>query len=490
MEEVGGSSFFYGACISMYSFSKICVMPLVGIWSDRDRMIRPLICCLLFCILGNVLYASAQWLQSAWFILLGRCLIGIGSSSGVLSSSFITRVTTAETRTKVLTTINVLNMLALVLGPITNLVTTQVEFHTPIPGLSFNALTNPGWLMAFLMTLLLIVTLLTFEEPPRLPAALPPNVNGNTGRLSNPNRLSQSEVNAAEEEFLALDGRGSDQTRGEGETLREELGNRGSRSQAANGDSRREAVADARNGNVPGKESQENFLYVLRRMVMQHGIWVFFIVSWNNNFTLSGLETALPAVNRRMFDFNAFDNSLAYCVLGAIIGTAFVILKFFGDAFSDRALLLSGTTLFLLGSAFACISSPLNSDPEIFVIGLSMTPIIFAVPILAAPNVSLYTKTLEHLGGGAYIGGFMGILQTVSSISRMCSPLFTGFALTYRGVRLLFMLPMLFSAVTLFALAARWTKLRIPKAQQDGELLGEGLVDAEEPLLDAELGGQ
>ena len=422
VEEVGGSSFFYGACISMYSFSKICVMPLIGMWSDRDRMIRPLLFCLCFCILGNLMYASAQWLQSAWFILFGRCLIGIGSSSGVLSSAFITRVTTAETRTRVLTTINVLNMLALVLGPITNLVTTQVHFDTPIAGLSFNDLTNPGWLMAFLITILLVITLLTFEEPPRLPS----EATGDRNRDRETDRETDRDTDTA-----------------------------------------------GMNG------ANEMFLEKLWRMITMHGIWVFFIVSWNNNFTLSGLETALPAVTRRMFDFNAFDNSLTYCALGAIIAMAFIVLKTFGDAFSDRTLLFVGTSLFLIGSACASISSPMNSDPNTIIMAASMVPIIFAVPILAAPNIALYTKTLEKYGCGGQIGGFVGVLQTVSSISRMCSPLFTGFALSYRGVRLLFMLPLVFSAVTLLALTANWKRLNLGKPLKVTNATGT----AEEPLL-------
>ena len=38
VETLGGSNLFYGACVGLFSFARLCAMPLVGLWSDMRPM--------------------------------------------------------------------------------------------------------------------------------------------------------------------------------------------------------------------------------------------------------------------------------------------------------------------------------------------------------------------------------------------------------------------------------------------------------------------
>lgn len=168
IDRLGGSSLFYGCCISVFSLTRVCAMPVVGYWSDKVNMFQPLFFTISLSLLGNLLYASSEWLGSPWFVLIGRAMVGIGASSGTLTMSYVTRCSSKENRTKVMTTISAFNMSALVLGPVTNLITKDIHWHSPLDGLDFNEVTNPGWLMVLVLGVLLVVTTFTFEEPPSL----------------------------------------------------------------------------------------------------------------------------------------------------------------------------------------------------------------------------------------------------------------------------------------------------------------------------------
>ena len=70
--------FYYGLCISIYNLVAVLADLVIGRIADRSRNIKLAVCmCLLFGILGNVLYAVYF---SPILLIIGRAIVGIHES--------------------------------------------------------------------------------------------------------------------------------------------------------------------------------------------------------------------------------------------------------------------------------------------------------------------------------------------------------------------------------------------------------------------------
>jgi len=153
--------------MASFSFFRVCFMPVLGWWSDQRPMIEPFMFSLVLALVGNIFYGCAEWADSKYFILVGRSFVGMAAANTTLSMAYITRITTNNTRTKALATLNGINLLGIVMGPATNLALTW-SLDTGIEGLQLNKYTNPGFVMFFIVLIIVGIMACTFKEPERI----------------------------------------------------------------------------------------------------------------------------------------------------------------------------------------------------------------------------------------------------------------------------------------------------------------------------------
>lgn len=116
---------------------------------------------------GNVLYGCADFLKSKHAILIGRVLIGLGAGSNSLTNAYVVRESTKEERTKYLAIMSLCNMLAMMMGPASNLLIDKLNIKVGSSGLIINKMTGAGFLPAVLVLLLVVFLLIVFKEPKR-----------------------------------------------------------------------------------------------------------------------------------------------------------------------------------------------------------------------------------------------------------------------------------------------------------------------------------
>uniref|UniRef100_A0A7S2W7R3 Major facilitator superfamily (MFS) profile domain-containing protein n=1 Tax=Mucochytrium quahogii TaxID=96639 RepID=A0A7S2W7R3_9STRA len=372
-EQLHGSNFFYGMSMAAFSAARVCFMPVLGTWSDRRPMIEPFMFSIMLALCGNVMYATAQWANSCWFVLIGRALIGMGAANTTLSMSYITRITTSETRTKALATLNGVNLIGIVMGPATNLLI-NFTIKTPIDGLVLNKFTNPGWFMFLVLVVVLILMGCFFQEPAK--------IQGNQVER----RESFAEM---EQASLILADDGLDQ---------------------------------------PLITSSESWQKMFLRLLIKESLWVHFVISFVSNFILAELETAMPKLTNVDFGWSTLENSAMYAVIGVLTAITLVSTGILSKHHSDRTFILVGTVLYGIALLIACLTMRKNPSLTVFIIVCSL--LVVASPITDSPNLAFYSKRLQsHPDAIPYLGLFIGFIQASNAVSRTIAPLYAGWAL-------------------------------------------------------------
>ncbi len=382
---LGQSKLFYGFSMSCFSAARLLTMPILGYWSDKRPMLEPLIFSVVVSILGNILYALAWGLDTAWLILVGRIFVGIGAANVTVSMSYISRVTSAESRTKSIAMLNGLNMLGVVAGPALNLLI--VDFKTEInKRIVFNKYTNPGWFMVLILAALLFLMLTTFVEPPK---------------------QTVEEVNLLSSTRPAVPGSASS------------LSTIGSR------------FDDINEPMLNTGEMGSNNLHLTQVFgnIIRHRLWIYFLISFTSNFVLCELEVSLPALTATAYDWNTVDNSIMYAFIGVFVALNLAVLVVLSGKVSDRTFLGIGLVGDVIALTVACIVLR-HTRPSFAMFVVVSLMLIASVPLTGSPNIGLYTKTCEkHQHLKENLGFYIGVLQSVNGLSRIIGPIYAGIAL-------------------------------------------------------------
>ncbi|CAK8994696.1 Negative elongation factor B (NELF-B) (Cofactor of BRCA1) [Durusdinium trenchii] len=434
VEEMGQSKVFYGLCMAIFSAARLLFMPVLGYWSDKRPMIEAFSFSLVIEIVGNVLYGCAYGMKNPWMILLARALIGMGSANSTLSMSFITRITEQEERTKALAMLSGINLVGIVIGPATNLLVKDIDFRIGDTVLVFNHLTNPGWLMVFLLLGIFALMLLTFEEPPAAgdiggegesaPSAI--LVTSATGGGNSPSPVL----------FQTLERRYSDFS-----IMSEELQEPMIRTEDM-----------VHTGSLLG---DIRLLFFERRML------VHFVLSFCINFVTNELETALPSVTRTAYGWGSVENSTLYAIMG--LSVAFVLIGIVkSNGVADRTFIVFGHLGNILGLVVA-VGFLRSQHPSMAVLLLCTLILICVSPITGSPNMSLFSKRLQEDPRTANSMGFyIGLLQGTNGLSRVLAPIFAGVALEQSTRLLLYSGPLVLVLVSFFFVLRNFDSLRPP----------------------------
>ncbi|CAG0901415.1 unnamed protein product [Darwinula stevensoni] len=127
-----------------FSLASLFSGMLVGYWTDRSGDVRKIALLMnLFQIAGNLFYFIGFF---PWILLLGRFISGIGAGLNTVMYAEVSRSTTAEERTSVLTCMFALRQLSISFAPAYNLAIANINFQ--LGGIRVTEENFPGILMA------------------------------------------------------------------------------------------------------------------------------------------------------------------------------------------------------------------------------------------------------------------------------------------------------------------------------------------------------
>uniref|UniRef100_A0A7S2IUF4 Major facilitator superfamily (MFS) profile domain-containing protein n=1 Tax=Zooxanthella nutricula TaxID=1333877 RepID=A0A7S2IUF4_9DINO len=163
--RLGGDQMFAGLMIS-----SVPVGAMIGItmcaWSLRRITFKSLMTVLAVgTILGNVLYALAGLMNFSYTLLIARFLIGLFNLFS-LTSKYIGLTVGLKRRSEVVLYYSAMSTLGCAVGPALAALLDFFIKSVRIHNLVLDSDTVPGWCMAFVFSLFLVLVALLFEDPP------------------------------------------------------------------------------------------------------------------------------------------------------------------------------------------------------------------------------------------------------------------------------------------------------------------------------------
>jgi len=100
VDSLGGSSVLLGYSIAAFSFGRILVSPLFGMWSVSYGYSKTLLLSCSILLFGTFLYAQVQNVGRVEFLIFAQVWLGIGSGTLGVTRAFVADVTAQRHRTK------------------------------------------------------------------------------------------------------------------------------------------------------------------------------------------------------------------------------------------------------------------------------------------------------------------------------------------------------------------------------------------------------
>lgn len=154
---------FLGWVVSSYSLGQILGSPLAGRWNDHCSSKRLLIISAWVGLLSSILYSLAPGYH---YLLMSRLITGISAGFELTTElTFIANHTTMKERTAFMASVTACNVVGFIVGP--NLSSVLAMLNIKFLGLEIDQYTGPGWLLAamFLISLVLLELVFTDEDP-------------------------------------------------------------------------------------------------------------------------------------------------------------------------------------------------------------------------------------------------------------------------------------------------------------------------------------
>ncbi|KAL5727763.1 hypothetical protein ACHQM5_000919 [Ranunculus cassubicifolius] len=160
--SLGAAATVCGVVIGAMAVAQVFSSVYFSAWSNKSYF-RPLVFSSIILFLGNTLYALAYDLNSIAILLIGRLLCGFGSARAV-NRRYISDCVPLKTRMKASAGFVSASALGMACGPaLAGLLQTNFKIY----GVTFNADTLPGWVMAFAWLFYLVWLCISFKEPAR-----------------------------------------------------------------------------------------------------------------------------------------------------------------------------------------------------------------------------------------------------------------------------------------------------------------------------------
>lgn len=380
------------------------------------------------------MYGFAGKAGTAVLIITGRLIVGLGAANQTLSEAYISQVTSDRKRTKKLAVLQGIQIIGLVAGPALNILFAASNWKLGI--IEFNVMTAPGYAMVLLNVICLACTIAFIVEP---------------HDFEHSSQLKSSVVrNCSEFESMVappLSERPCSNT----VTALEDLEDEGF---LINFDSTLSSIKDELLEESKSYNFYEHFWEIL---FVRGGIFIW-TVKFTIGFEISALETALTPITEQQYQWNSFENSVAFAGLAvaSLIGVfATIVLNKFGS--SARFLIAVGNIL--LGLAFIillgfCSMETVGMIPLLLAAAL----IVMSLPVLNASSTTIYSRMIKNEPAGVWFG----YSQIAFVLGKILGPILTGYFLTHYNVHYpLFLSISLTFLVSLVVLGVYWKTLAL-----------------------------
>lgn len=429
--------YFLGLLLSAFSLTAMLSGPMFGRWSDITRKPKfPMIIGAVFEICGNVMYFMGL---SKWFLLAGRLVSGVGAGAESVILAEISRVTTEEERTGILSTMIAIRQSGLLIGPGLNVFLRLADFK--IGPFEVNKYTDPGAFMACLwcLELLLLVTCYTDLHKVK-EQELKESLNQSNGISPNETPPSYDSVTSTRLKYSVSTDVENIQS---GEDHEKQIV-----------EQTVEEPLDIRKEKLTMK-----FFY---KMYIREEIVTLLGVQFISLFSQVSLETMATPLSNKLLKWGELEISIMYCVAGVEIISVFILVRILSKHLKDRTMILFGCFLLAVANGWlmyvvprAYNDTPSENLPK-FVIGIFLD--MLALPFLFICSMSLYTKLLPK----EIQGLSQGFRRTTVGLSTIIAPLWAGSTLQWPYLMFGVMLSML--GVSLLMLLLSFSRL-LPTSQ-------------------------
>ncbi|KAG6399263.1 hypothetical protein SASPL_140739 [Salvia splendens] len=363
--SLGAAPTVCGVIIGAMAIAQIFSSVYLSAWSNKSYF-GPLVFSSLVLCAGNVMYAMAYDVNSIAVLLIGRLLCGLGSARAV-NRRYISDCVPLNYRMQASAGFVSASALGMACGPaLAGLL--QIKFK--IYEITFNQETLPGWVMAVLWLLYLVLLWITFREPARDtdvdPIPQEPNTEEQVSLENGPAQplLLKSIENEEDEE-------------GDEE------------SEEASEESRRPANSLAS-------------AYRLLTPSVKVQLLIYFMLKYAMEILLS--ESSV--VTTYYFGWTTSTVSIFLACLGlTVLPVNIVVGSYISNMFEDRQILMVSEIVVFLGILFSFNFIVPYSVPQYVVAGLVM---FVSAEVLEGVNLSLLSRVMSsRLSRGTYNGGLL-----------------------------------------------------------------------------------
>ncbi|XP_076318412.1 uncharacterized protein LOC143229664 isoform X2 [Tachypleus tridentatus] len=159
-ERFNAQSYMLGIIISAFSFSGLFSNPVIGLWADYSQNTKFI---LLVTNIGEIVGSFMYFLGiSSWFLVFSRLIAGIGSGAGAAVFADITRSTSEEERTPIISSVVLCRQIGLLFGPAMNFFLRKFDFY--IGSFPLDRYTSPGLFMACLWLVMEFIFLIMYHN--------------------------------------------------------------------------------------------------------------------------------------------------------------------------------------------------------------------------------------------------------------------------------------------------------------------------------------
>eukprot|EP01111_Echinosteliopsis_oligospora_P009130 TRINITY_DN2622_c0_g1_i1.p1 TRINITY_DN2622_c0_g1~~TRINITY_DN2622_c0_g1_i1.p1 ORF type:complete len:540 (+),score=148.99 TRINITY_DN2622_c0_g1_i1:143-1762(+) len=411
VELIGGNAVWLGFAVGAFSAGRFGSTIGLGYLSDKLSYKVVLGWSVLICVIGNVFYSFSDAL-GLWCMIGSRAVTGFGAGTLSVIRAYTAHITTPAERTRYMSILGAVQFFGFAIMPgVGSAISYIPEFD--INGLRFNKYTLPGYFLAIVNLLVLIVFCFFFQNP--APTSSTPSPPPATNRVSSPlNRSGNTSV------------------------VQINRSNNGITSAAT-------PTTTTTSGDT--NKAKKYLIF-----------GIFLTLNLMVRLVLGVIETLGTPMYMDIWPNSQGKDVEAGFVFGALgligMGVLFAI-SYLSKKLSDLAVMIAGLVCLLAGSAFLVGDSVGLAR---FIIGCGLIWCI-GYPLSQTIIVSMFSKAL----GSAPQGGWMGWIGAMGSAGRVVGPIISGSLYHNHGQTwtMVFCVGVSFISLLVSLLLVQWRKPKV-----------------------------
>jgi len=164
VDMIGGDAVILGYAVAAFSIGRFASTIGLGYLSTRVSYGKVLGWSVFFCIVGNIMYSFGT-IGGKYVLLTSRFISGFGAGTLSVVRAYVAHVTSHDERTSYMSILGAVQFLGFAITPGVGSLFSYLPTFSII-GIPFDKYTYPGWFLAIMNFLILVVLILEFKNPP------------------------------------------------------------------------------------------------------------------------------------------------------------------------------------------------------------------------------------------------------------------------------------------------------------------------------------